>query len=125
MLITEIQDSASLITARLFLAIKPDEDQEERYKVRYVAIGHLHIMKDYLVHGEQTIQCVSVGIILVDAKIRCFHIRVVDVKLIHFQSERPLIMNIFITNPAPEFELSPEEFLELLCLVYSLADSGD
>ena len=37
----------------------------------------------------------------------------------------PLIRKIFITNPAPKLELSPEERLELLKLIYDLADARD
>ena len=68
-------------------------------------------MKDYLVYGAQIIQCVSVRIILVVAKIKSFRIWVFDVKLAYIQSDKPLIRKIFIVNPAPEFELSPEECL--------------
>ena len=53
---TELPDGTNLITAGYVLAIKSDEDKEERYKRRYVASGNLDIMKDYLVHGAQTIQ---------------------------------------------------------------------
>ena len=59
----ELPDGTNLITTRHALAIKSDEDKEERYKTRYVVSGHLEIMKDYLVYGAQTIQCVSVRII--------------------------------------------------------------
>ena len=114
-----------MITARYVLAIKSNEDKEERYKARYVAGGHLDIMKDYLVHGAQTIQCVSVRITLVIAKAKGFRIWVVDVKLAYLQSDKPLIRKIFIRNPAPEFELTPEQCLELLKPIYGLADSGD
>ena len=31
---------------------------------------------------------------------------------------------MFITNPASEFELSPDEFLQVLKPIYELADSG-
>ena len=34
-------------------------------------------------------------------------------------------MKIFIANPASEFQLSPEECLELLKSIYDLADPGD
>ena len=34
-------------------------------------------------------------------------------------------MKIVITNPALKFELSPEEWLELLKSIYSLVDSRD
>ena len=33
----ELPDGANLITARYVLAIKSDEDKEERYKERYVS----------------------------------------------------------------------------------------
>ena len=81
MLITELPDGAIFTTARYALGIKSDEDKEERYKARYVAGGYLDIMKDYLVHGAQIIQCVSVRIILVVAKMKGFRTWVVDVKL--------------------------------------------
>ena len=85
----------------------------------------MDIIKDYLLHGAQTIQCVSVRIILVVAKIKCFRIWVVDVQLAYPQSDKQLIRKIFIKNPAPKFELSPEDFLELFKPIYGLADSGD
>ena len=43
----------------------------------------------------------------------------------YLQSDKPLIRKIFITNLAPEFELSPEECLELPKPIYGLADIGD
>ena len=82
-------------------------------------------MKDYLVHGAQTVRCVSVRTVLFVAKIKGFRIRVVDVKLAYLQSDKLLIRKIFITNPVPLFELSPEECLELFKQIYGLADSGD
>ena len=50
---------------------------------------------------------------------------VIDVNLAYLQSDKPLIRKIFITNPAPKFELSSEEFLELLKPIYGLVDLGD
>ena len=104
---------------------KLDKDKEERHKVRYVSVGHLDIMKRYLAHGAQTIQCVSVRLIFVVAKIKGFHIWVVDVKLVCLQSDKSLIRKIVITNPVPEFELSPHECIELPKSIYGLTDSGD
>ena len=49
----------------------------------------------------------------------------VDVKLAYLQSEKPLIRKIFITNPAPKFDLSPQACLELLKPIYGLVDSRD
>ena len=108
---TELPEGANLTKARYNLAVKSDKNKEERYKARYGTREHLHIMKDYLVHGVQTIQCVLARIILVVARISDFRIWVVDAKLAYQQFDKPLSRNIFITIPAPEFELSPEECL--------------
>ena len=43
----------------------------------------------------------------------------------YFQSDKPFIKKIFITNPELKFELSPEEFLEFPKPIYSLADPGN
>ena len=66
-------------------------------------------MKDYVVHGAQTIQEVSIRIIFVVAKIKGFRTWVVDVKLAYLQSDKPLIRIKLITNPAVDLELAPEE----------------
>ena len=75
-------------------------------------------MKDNLVHGAQTIQCVPFCIILVVAKIKGFRTWVVDINFTNLQSDKPLIRKIFITNSEPEFELCPEECLELFKPIY-------
>ena len=71
-------------------------------------------MKYYLFHRAQTIQCVSIRILLIISREKGFRVWVVDVKLAYPQSDKPLRRKIFITNPAPEFDLSPHEFLQLL-----------
>ena len=43
---TDLLDGVRKMTARCFLAIKSDEDKEERCEARYVVGGHLNIMKD-------------------------------------------------------------------------------
>ena len=42
----ELPDGANLIITIYILAIKSDKDKEDRYKARYVADGHVDIMKD-------------------------------------------------------------------------------
>ena len=85
----------------------------------------MNIMKDYLIYGAQRTQCVSVRIILIVPKIEGFRIWVVDFILEYLKSDKPLIWKIFITNSASEFELSPEECLELPRPIYGLANSRD
>ena len=82
-----------MITATCVLAVKSDEDKEERYKIRYVAGGHLDVMKDYLFHCARIIQCVSARILLVIAKAKRCSSWVVDVRLEYFQSDKPIIRN--------------------------------
>ena len=69
----EVPDGANMITARKVFSTKSDQDKK-RYKASYVAGGYLDIMKDYKVHGTQTIQCASACIILIVAKINGFRI---------------------------------------------------
>ena len=77
---------------------------------------------DYLVHGAQTIQCVSVRLILAKAKEKGFRISVEDVKLAYLQPNELLNGKIFIKNPASESELSSEEVLEFLKPIYGMKD---
>ena len=86
---TEAPYGTTLITARYILAIKSDEDKEERYKARYVSDRHLDITKHYLAHGAQIIKCVSGCIIWNVAKNKCFRLWVVDIKLAYLESYKP------------------------------------
>ena len=108
----------NLIRARYTVSIKSDENKEERYKTRNVAGGHFDSMKDCLVYGAQTIQCVLECITLIVTKIKCFCTWVVYVKLAYLQFDKPLIGKILITNLAPILELSPEQYFELLKPIY-------
>ena len=114
-----------MIAARQILVIKPEEDKKDRYKARCVTGGHKDIMKDYLVLGAQTVQSVSVRIFLEIAKVKGFRIWAVDFKLTYRQSDQLLIRKTFNKNLTPEFKHSPEEELQLLKSIYTLAEFGD
>ena len=73
----------------------------------------MDIIKDCVVHGAQTIQCVSVCIIQVVSRIKGFRIWVVDVKLAYIQSDNPLMRKIFISNHAHKFRKSAKDCSEL------------
>ena len=62
---TESPDNTYLVTARYVLVTESDEYKEERYKERFIVGRYLDGMTEYLVHGTQTIQYVSVRITLV------------------------------------------------------------
>ena len=56
---------------------------------------------------------------------RDFDVWSTDVKLAYLQSSEPLARRVFVSNPALEFELHPDECLELLRPLYGLSDAGD
>ena len=117
-------NGVSMVAARYVLYFKSDEDKEEWKNERYVSGVHLVLMLGYLVLWAQTIRYISVRIILVGAMIKGFRIWVVSVKFVYLQLYEPFVSNRFITIAASEFELSPEELLELFKSICSLADSG-
>ena len=73
----------NMITVRYVLPIKSGEDRKNRYEARFVAEGHLDIMKDTLVQGSKTIQCVSVCILLIIIGTKESRIWVVEVRLVY------------------------------------------
>ena len=74
-------------------------------------------------HGSQTLQASSARLLVALAYAHEFKVWSSDVKLAYFQSTEPLLRRVFITNPAPEFELEPSQCFELLKLLYGLADA--
>ena len=59
------------------------------------ARGNLHIVRDNIVHGEQSIKCVSDRAILVVERITKFSYMGPYVNATYLQSDRPLISKIF------------------------------
>ena len=121
----ELPDGANALTARFVLAIKSNVDGEIKYKARYGIGGHRDILKHFMGHGAQTLQASSIRLLLALAPMFGFDIWSSDVKLAYFQSPEPLRRRVFIKNPAPEFELSPEECFELLLPLDGLCDAVD
>ena len=77
---TELPDGENPGNSKIGQCHKVRRRQRRTIKATYVAGELLGMMKDYLVHGAQTIQHLSVHIILVVANIKGIHIWVVDVK---------------------------------------------
>ena len=113
------------MTARFVLAIKSKADDKIKHKTRQVIGGHCDRLKQFLVHGAKSLQASSDRLFLATAAMFRFDVWFCDVKLAYLQSSEPLTRRVFISNPAPEFKLRPDEWFELLRPLYGLSDPGD
>ena len=121
----ELPDGANALTARFVLAIKSTVDGKVKYKARYVMGGHRDRLKNFLVHDAQTVSPSSTRLFLCLSAMFDFKIWSFDVKLAYLQSEGTMPRDVYIKNPAPEFELAPHECFQLLKPLYGLGDAGD
>ncbi len=78
-----------------------------------------------IVHSTQTVQTSSTRLLLSLASILGFRVWTADVTQAYLKSGKPLQREIFIRNPAEDFELKPEECLKLIRTLYGLCESGD
>ena len=121
----ELPDGANALTPRFVVAIKSNADGKIKYKARYVVDGHRDRLKNFMVHGAQTLQSSSKRLLLAMAALLRFDIWSSDIKLAYLQSTEPLTRRVFTANPSPHFELEPNECFELLRPLYGLCDAGD
>ena len=68
--------------------------------------------KTYLVHSIQTINCISICMILVIARINYSHMCLLDVKPTTLQFNKPHSGKLFVTISEAEFLLSVDEYFE-------------
>ena len=119
----ELPCGANALTARFIPAIKSYTDGIIKYKARYIIGGHRDILKHFMIHGAQTLQASSIRLLL--APMFGFNFWSSDIELAYLESTEQLRRKVFISNPAPEFELGPEDCFELLLLLYGFWDAGD
>ena len=83
--------------------------------------GHRDVVKDYLVHGAQTLQATSMRLILSLSSMLGFKSYSTDVKLACLQSATAFTRDIYIKNAAEELELEPtSEYSCLNCYMASV-----
>ena len=104
----------------VFLAVKSAIDGQIKFKTSYLVCGHHDKLKQFMVHGSQTLQAPSARLIVDLTELFGFDIWSSYVKLAYLQSTDPLRRRVFISNPAPEFELNPNEWFELPPPLYGL-----
>ena len=108
----DITTDSNVLPGRFFLAIKSTEDGEIKFKTRYVIDGHRDKEKNMMVHTATTLQPQYIRILSL-ANIHDFDIWTSDSRPAYMQSSDPLDREIFIKKPVPEFELDPNECLQL------------
>ena len=121
----EVPPGGNVIPDRFVLAIKSAEECQINFKAHYVIGGHHDRMEALIVHSVATLQPQSIRHLLALVAIHGFDMWSPDVRPAYLQSAEPLSRELFITKPAPEFELQPQQCLKLLKPVYGLCDSGD
>ena len=89
-------------------------DGETKFKARYVAGGNQNVLEDYLLHQAQTLQATSVRLILALSSIYGFEIRSTEITFAYLQSAAALKHAMYVKNLAQEFELEPNECLQLV-----------
>ena len=121
----ESPDNANVLPGSFVSTIKSTEDGQEKFKARYVIGGHRDKLKQFMVHSSQTLQPTSVRLLLAMASMFGFNVWTADVRQAYLQSAEPLMRDIFIKDPVPEFELDASQCLQILRTLCGLCESGD
>jgi Reverse transcriptase (RNA-dependent DNA polymerase) len=121
----EIPQVANVLKGRYVISIKDIGTLNETWKARFVIQGHRDIEKDIMVRSSTNVQHRSLRLLFVLCSMLGFQIWTQDAIQAYLQSSGILARDVFISNPQPELELTPEHALKPLKPLYGLADSGD
>ena len=119
----DVPANANVLTGRFVLVYKTDNNGMVKAKARYVIGGHRDRYKDLMVHSSKTLQPHSIRILLALTAMFDFEVWTSDVSQAYLQSSLPLARDVYIKNPVKEFDLSPDECLQLILPLYGLTES--
>lgn len=77
-----------------------------------------------MVHSSQILQPSSVRLLLSLAMVQGFDVWKADVRKAYLESSEKLLRDVFIKDPVPEFELTPEQCRQLFIPLYGIRESG-
>lgn len=120
----DIGEDANILGGRFVLTIKHKDTENELFKARFVVQGHLDREKELLVHASTTASQQAIRLLVSLATIFGFKLWSQDMTLAYIQGADKILRKIYIKGK-PEFQLAPNQLLEILRPLYGLADSGD
>ncbi len=121
----EIPRCANVLRGLFVLAIKSSESGQVKFKARYVISGHRDKLKHYMVHSSKTLQFSSIPFLFSSSSMHELDVWTTDVRQAYLQASEPITRDVFLRNPAPEFELPAEKSLLLIKPLYGLHELGD
>lgn len=125
MLHEEVSRDSNVLPSRFVLYINSTVEGATKSKARFVIGGHPDKFKKLMVKSSQTLPPIPFRPSLSIAANHGFDVCTSDFKQAYLQSEDPLGRSVYIRDPLAEFNLSQNEWLQLLKPLYGLCDSGD
>lgn len=120
----DLDKSANVLGGRFLLTIKHKDTDKEMFKARFVVQGHLDREKAFLVHASTTASQQAIRLLVSLATIFGFRLWSEDMTLAYIQGAERILRKVYLKGK-PEFQLAPNQLLEILRPLYGLADSGD
>jgi hypothetical protein len=119
-----IPAGANILGGRFVLALKDEGTAKEFWKARLVVQGYRDKMKTSLVQDAATSKQYCSRLLVGLAATFGFRLFSTDVTQAYLQSSEPRRRDVVI-KPAPDFGMDNGKMLELIKLLYGIADSGD